>query len=1511
MALINYSRYKITIDPDSPKTQGLKPGDIVRRQYFDGTNLIYSVMVVLSIGVDKIKNEKTGVKSSHFFIGGLLDGDEPTQGENLDFVRFTNLFDTNRSGALYLTASDDQAPYMDIIDGSGVEKSLCYPGLLGGNESTPSKTRYSIVGDKYITSSLIRRDQDVYRICSLVRNDTPLLSGDVCGIKQLIDCNLRRGSKVLVSYKIRSTTPINDVPIVVSDNSMSNVYGAEIITTSTEWLYCVHMVELPEQQTQLTLQIDISSLTISHKVDIAELNVITLSDICGFSGASKMRLGKLDGVVDSVFGSLHGYGGYMRRLYATEDVGISGTLTAGDAAGFGNTFYAGRIYKNMIINSTNPNISNAYPDMTNLSPVDLCVSKKLSQSTTGVYSIMINTSEWLVKYAGRNVCFSIWIHTSGLIGQSFMITQNQIDVGDIMITHDGWHRYSISFPLNQSPDDAVVSIHAGDKTMSVCAPQIEFGLRVSQYQPTDNVLSEDLDSYGAWFCRGGVGGTIQNPLLQFTPDGDIRSRDGALQIFNGGGAVFTGTVIIKGNDSNVATKEDLSNIDLNNFKGEWSADQVYAKGAIVTYNLKTWVANKEIPAGTEPNSSAIVVSTKDGIKYATITNGKLIQTGSDANGGSEFWSMISDNTVNTAFISQNNNTLATLIGYDSFNDMIKAASDKGQTIISGGYINTQLIKANQVIIDGNGVTSDNLNKTLTHLNTDISTNIDSAFKESIAQSSIYADNTTKNAIDGFADALGGLAFKDLISAALLDETIIVGGYIKTSLIDADFIKTDIITTGYIEGLALNFTSGNIGGWTIDATRLYGGNIDMSVSGGIKNVSGNTTYWDLKTDGSGSLGVGSIKWTSSGSGSIGSGSTGITWGDSGKITLGSDVSLSWGSITDSPEIPTSMDWGSITGNKPNGTYIDKDGVYTGSVVADQIIVGSGSSSNNLNQALDAIIKSVASDISTSFSDAVSQSNGYTDTCTKTAIDNFSASLGDLAFSDLVGAALLDQTVIVGGYIKTSLIDAEFIKTNIITTGYIEGLALNFTSGNIGGWTMSSDKIYGGNITMSVSGGIKNTSGNTVYWDLNNNGSGSLGVGSIRWSNDGSGAIGSGDTGISWRNGNITLGNKVSLSWGSITDSPEIPTSMDWNNITGNKPNGTYIDKNGIYTGYLTASNFKANTAIIESAHIKSINADIITAGTLSVDRIATNSIHGDKITVNTIDGNRIVANTINGDKITANTINGNKILVGSIDADRIKTNTITSLGSVTAGSFNLGNGKFVVTADGALSSTEATISGTITATKGKVGDWSISAGSIITSAESASITVDISNQHFMRINGSADYVGDDGAFMYIRKDNGKALHLYSRNALHIQSQGGQEGNYAIAAYGGIILKPRRGETADVPGVLLSGKLLQGRGYLNRDSIPCVFGHGVKNLSGQPTPLVQASNGSWSINHNLGHTNYIVVANPYYGDTERPDHLNCFVRVEDIETNRVRLRIVNADNGNVVNTHITFAIIGSNF
>ena len=206
MSVFHYPKYKIRIDPDSDKTQGLQTGDIVRRQYAGRERSVYSLMAVLETGVETVGN-----REAPYFVGALLDGDEPQNGELLDFVRITNLFDSTRSGALYLTASDSEAPYMDVIDGMATERSLCYPGMAGGIPDIPDKSRYAVSGDG-LAADYRAADAEASRIVRLTRT-VPSSDGTPFGLKQTLEESVGHPERLLVSFKVRASKELADIPI--------------------------------------------------------------------------------------------------------------------------------------------------------------------------------------------------------------------------------------------------------------------------------------------------------------------------------------------------------------------------------------------------------------------------------------------------------------------------------------------------------------------------------------------------------------------------------------------------------------------------------------------------------------------------------------------------------------------------------------------------------------------------------------------------------------------------------------------------------------------------------------------------------------------------------------------------------------------------------------------------------------------------------------------------------------------------------------------------------------------------------------------------------------------------------------------------------------------------------------------------------------------------------------------------------------------------------------------------
>lgn len=521
MALFNYKKYKVSLRHDTKKTQGLKTGDIVRRQYFDGKNTIYSLMCVLSYGTEEVVDEETQeIVERNYFIGALFEGDAPSSDQLLDFARVTNLFDTDRSGAFYLTASDQESPYMDVIDGIGKDKSLCWPeGVYEGTYQDP-KSQYVPTGS--VTCKYVEVDDDNSRILSL----TALEENDTIGISQDFYEYVANPNRVIISYKIKASSEQTWKASLGYTNGEHT--DAELdVPVTTEWQYKLHAITIDWSGRHLRTFKLLRDCNVGDNVEIADFNIILLSSLTNFDDASQIRVGKLSGLVDPVFGQLDSYGGYFQKLFASGSAHVSGTLTAGDENGFAATFYAGKIHRNAFLNSLDVNFTsgiNIEKEVT--APCGVGKVYSFSSET----EIQAQEADWLTNHKGKTYCLSFWLYTKQACQIS--VLQNGHVIGTIRFASNqcfAWQRKSVAFELYGGTDEntpLLISLSPTfesdeddcEEIIYLSAPQLEEGVTVTQYQPTDEIVKIS-DDYGAWFSRGGIGGTIQNPLLQLNFDG--------------------------------------------------------------------------------------------------------------------------------------------------------------------------------------------------------------------------------------------------------------------------------------------------------------------------------------------------------------------------------------------------------------------------------------------------------------------------------------------------------------------------------------------------------------------------------------------------------------------------------------------------------------------------------------------------------------------------------------------------------------------------------------------------------------------------------------------------------------------------------------------------------------------------------------------------------------------------------------------------------------------------------
>lgn len=275
----------------------------------------------------------------------------------------------------------------------------------------------------------------------------------------------------------------------------------------------------------------------------------------------------------------------------------------------------------------------------------------------------------------------------------------------------------------------------------------------------------------------------------------------------------------------------------------------------------------------------------------------------------------------------------------------------------------------------------------------------------------------KTNFDNLTGSLGSLAYDSLVEAAKLGTTIMEGGYIKTSLLDVDVL---LAATAVFDGSG-NYTgnvTGNIAG-TAATTVRDNANTALSNANAAQDDAdvANELLSDIASDN---------KLTPSEKQSTQLEMDKINDEYSRIITQANDFGVSVADYT----------------NKYNGINNYTSGLLS-DLTTTSTIVGT-TFRNNFALYYDArqVVLNAISDAAKASGDDA-QSN----------LDTLIGNLGSVAYQDLIEASKLGTTVIVGGYIKTNLINADVVLAN---TAVFDGSG-NYTgdvTGNVAGTAAST-------------------------------------------------------------------------------------------------------------------------------------------------------------------------------------------------------------------------------------------------------------------------------------------------------------------------------------------------------------------------------------------------------------------------------------------------------------------------
>lgn len=1048
MAKVDYPIYKIRRDPHSKKLQGLAVGDVVRRSYYDAPREVYSLMVVLSTGIESVSGTETP-----YFIGALIEGDEPRSGELLDFVRITSLFDTDRSGALYLTAADAEAPYMDVIDSPARDFALLWPETGGGDEFEPDRRRYARQGADYLNEGYTESEEGVSRIYRLTR--TAYEGNGKYGIRTCPEQTVESPQRLLLSFKVRASAPLQDVPVSFGYTDNSRMDYADTIDVGTQWEYRLAVFTAEHSATYArVLWMDLTGLLAEAEwFEIAELTLVRLSDLTAFGKATKGRVGKIRGVVDSVFGTLEGYGAYFRNLYAAGDVHVAGTLTAADERGFASTFYVGRIHRNCTPNSLRPAFY--HPKTTKWYSVGTPTGIGYYcyvPSGTALYEFQ--SEEWAKAHDGQTYCFSFWARTNA--PHAVTLAHARRPVVSIMLERR-WQRFHYTFRVQRvqgvKPDIAFTK----GKGFYFAAPQLEAGERPTPYQPTDEALRE-TDEYGAWFVRGGIGGTIQHPLLRLDNDGSIRAGDDSFVINPDGTGHFAAgrfrwtedTIVLQ--DFTIRW-EDLSEEARKNLKGEPGRDAV----------LPDWVEDWDSGKTRIDGQSVITPKIFSGVKNSdnTLTGVAL----------GRFSLLVRDDTGQ--FLSE------TIDGVYGFHEGRKTFSidTSGSVTLGRGDESIRYDAASGKIIFGKEVSMQWIGATY----------ID---KEGIFTGRLSADT---------------------VQALTIDASQITAGVIDAGRLNVDALKARLLTAENIEALTLDVVRGTIGGWTIDNEAIF--------RGAKSNAPGSYTAGPGAVTLS-SNGLRGCRWRLEASGAGAVAGDGIVWDAAGNVTFAGRISLQWTqpleAITTAlggssyPKLThissTGIYTGTLTAPQVNAIAIDAGSIKTGTLSAERIAAGSITAEKLDTESIRANIVDAdyISGLNLNFKRGTI--GGWIIGTTTLASSHILLDSGNrrVAVFGAGGSTTAGHRVQI--YYNS---DSDFgIWASDATGTRVAALG---SMNQIAGWNLDPARIFKNNVSLGADGSIANTS----KWKLNNDGSGQLASGNISWDTYGNVTFGA-SVSLQWTN-----------------------------------------------------------------------------------------------------------------------------------------------------------------------------------------------------------------------------------------------------------------------------------------------------------------------------------------------------------------------------------------------------------
>lgn len=711
----------------------------------------------------------------------------------------------------------------------------------------------------------------------------------------------------------------------------------------------------------------------------------------------------------------------------------------------------------------------------------------------------------------------------------------------------------------------------------------------------------------------------------------------------------------------------------------------------------------------------------------------------------------------------------------------------------------------------------------------------------ISGTGIYTGTLTANQVNAVAINASS------ITTGILSADRIAAGSIHSTKLNADSIKGNIVNASYINGLTCTFVRGTIGGWTITGSTLSAGQLLLDkgnkrvvvygASSGPANGHRVQMYHNSNTD----FGIYATDTAGTNLFRLGSANSIAGWTitasqiSKNNISLGAD-----GSINNGVKWRLGNDG---AGRLANGNIIwDASGKVTfGPSVS---LNWTNAANNALNTAKSYADTKKGEAISTAATDATNKANAAKELASAMAFGKmlyrdpeFRNGNNSINVYNNNGNGTVAIT-------RTGLSSAPNDSKTVLEIR-TTGSASPDNGGFYFGTTCSNRKVF---ITRIIA---KIPAGRNIDFATNSIGTN----GSRKWLTP---TTGTGD----WQEyiykvvcgtSNFSSTHFFYITGTQGTTAAPLVWHMAYATVfdtTSSEKYTTTIDSNGIYTGTIRASQVLVDSTLVVGGSSYNGSVSVQDAGNnvkVTLNRSGINAVAG-QIGGWNIDSTNLYAGTPNG---------GHRVGIRSNGYIFNDNGSINFWALKPDGSAEFGSGKITFNRDGSGfvanrnitwdSSGNVTMRGTITAGAGNIAGFTIRGNKLVNTASDSSI-------EFTSLMGNASLIiNSSSALLSLRADSARTgiyLQTYAAGARGIYIVANAGSKYSIEAYGPMQLGQRAGERWCVPGVLYIGcKYNTG----NSTNFSKIWGEGCN-----VTSCSHLGSSQYRFYHNLGHTNYTVIA-----------------------------------------------------